>query len=150
MMPTISNPTDNYYRLSENLENHWALTMAGDASGDEVALTRLGSRNWGRLYQFRHSYSSGWGEARSGRPLSPRALELFYRFLVHINFPAGSRPSLFMTNEGTLELCWDDSSGKPIQVEFTPSGAELYWESRMLEHEVSIAGIIDLAKTLNG
>jgi hypothetical protein len=60
---------------------------------EELLLSKLGAKGWGRLHYFHHYYSTGWGDG-SGKPLSPRALETFYRFLESAKFPEGSVPSV--------------------------------------------------------
>ncbi len=98
----------------------------GEADREELVLRKLGPRGWGRLY---HSTaflrSPGWGEGR-GRALSPRAIEAFYSFLDSVQFPAGTQPSIFLTDDGGLELCWEDRNGKSIQAAFLPSHLEVY------------------------
>src|SRR5215208_6699414 len=95
---------------------------------DGVVLYKLGTRGWNRLCQFRDEYTSGWGNG-SGRPLSPRALETFYRFMWVARFPKIKKPSIFFTGHGTLELSWEDESGAAIQTEFTSTGIEYYLAS---------------------
>ena len=99
-----------------------------DSDREELIITHLGATAWGRLHHFRNYYSHGWGEGR-GKPLSPRALEAFYRFVDVARFPVDRRPSLFLTDDGTLELCWEDAGGKSIQIEFMQNGVEYFREA---------------------
>ena len=68
----------------------------------ELLLRKLGPKGWGRVYQFRNYYGPGWGER--GRVLSPRALEAFFRFVEMADFPPATRPSVFLTDRGGIEL----------------------------------------------
>lgn len=97
----------------------------GEVAREELALRKLGARGWGRLYHFKHFYGPGWGEGR-GCPLSPRATEAFYHFLAEVEFPASVTPSIFLTDEGGLELSWEDTNGHSIQVAFLPTGIEIF------------------------
>ena len=68
------------YALVEELREPVSLAVRAatpsEADREEVVLKKLGARGWGRLHHFRFFYGPGWDE-RSGRPLSPRALEGF-------------------------------------------------------------------------
>src|SRR6267143_4885583 len=124
---TIPQPTRTAYRLSDDLVEYGTPNVRtpfpDEAEREEIVLAKLGNRGWGRLHHFRHYYSAGWGD-RCGKPLSPRALETFYRFLEQAQFPSNCTPSLFLTDNGTLELCWEDNFGKSVHFEFTPNGIE--------------------------
>ena len=114
---------------------------------EELLLSKLGAKDWRRLHHFRHYYSTGWGDG-SGRPLSPRALETLYRFLESATFPQGAKPSLFLTDAGCIELCWEDSSGKAVQVEFRSAEIEFYLEKQDLEGSVPGSEAKELARRL--
>lgn len=103
-----------------------------DWAREELLLNKLGPRGWGRIHHFRNYYLSGWGGG-SGQMLSPKALGAFFQFLESMNFPSGSQPSVFLTDRGGIELAWEDSSGKAVQVEFTRDGAEYFQEATGLE-----------------
>ncbi|CAN5427382.1 hypothetical protein BH20VER3_BH20VER3_03140 [soil metagenome] len=100
-----------------------------------------------RLHHFRHYYSAGWGDG-SGKPLSPRALEAFYRFMESAKFPGNAKPSLFLTDEGGIELCWEDAAGKAVQVEFKSTGIEFYVEANRIEDSVPNSEAKELAARL--
>ena len=122
----------------------------GENDLDELLVSKLGVRGWGRLHYFRSLYSEPWGEERKGKPLSPRAVEAFFRFLELIEFSTqGKAPSLFLTDEGHLELCWEDSQGGAIQIEFGPRDSEIYLESAGLEETMSNERIPEIARRLN-
>ena len=152
MTSTLPQPKGNAYRLSDDLlENGGApnvrTPLPDEAEREELILAKLGTRGWGRLHHFRHYYSAGWGE-RGGKPLSPRALETFFRFLERAQFASSTTPSLFLTDSGTLELCWEDAFGKSVQVEFTSTGIEFYLESKKIEAVATAAQAADIATQL--
>ncbi|MGB8341598.1 MAG: hypothetical protein WCE51_08410 [Chthoniobacterales bacterium] len=131
MITALPQPRDSFYRLSDNLRDEAVLlgvrpAASSEGERDELLLTKLGPKGWGRLHHFRHYYSAGWGDG-SGKPLSPRALESFYRFLESAALPQTA--SLFLTDEGWIELCWEDPAGKAIQVEFRSNEIEYYVEA---------------------
>jgi hypothetical protein len=95
---------------------------------EDLLIRKLGARGWGRVHHFRNYYTAGWGE-QSGKPLSPRALSAFFQFLEAVNFPASTVPSVFLTDCGGIELCWEDENGKSVHVEFTHAGAEFFREA---------------------
>ncbi|MEZ5305071.1 MAG: hypothetical protein R3F11_31175 [Verrucomicrobiales bacterium] len=99
----------------------------GQAAQEQLVLSKLGVNGWGRWQYFRLCFSDGWGEAHQ-RPLSPKSQEMFIEALKHLQIPAGVRPSLFLTDEGFLEIAWKDSEGKATQIEFGPHEFEVYSE----------------------
>jgi hypothetical protein len=118
-----------------------------DDPRDSVMIKKLGSHSWDRLSTFRYDYFAGWGEG-SGKPLSPRAVEALYRFVETATFSRANKPSLFLTNEGTLELCWEDQAGRAIDTEFTPAGVRYTVDARGLQGFASFAEINDIATQL--
>ena len=149
-LPRQSRPSA--YQLSNDLRGE-AIPAAfhtaepSEAAREEMVLKKLGLKCWGRLHHFRHYYAQGWGEG-AGKPLSPRALEAFYRFLKTADFSSGRKPSLFLTDDGNLELCWEDSGGKAVQVEFTPAGAEFFIEAQDREGMLPHSEFDELARLL--
>lgn len=131
MITALPQPRDLVYQLSENLRDEAVLlgvrpAAPNEGAREELLLTKLGPKAWGRLHHFRHYYSAGWSDG-AGKPLSPRALEALYRFLESATLPKAA--SVFLTDEGWIELCWDDPSGKAIQVEFRSNEIEYYVEA---------------------
>ena len=51
------------------------------------------------------------------------------RVLTFTGQTAPTRPSVFLTDEGGLELAWEDAMGSPVQVDFNPRGFEFYREA---------------------
>ena len=140
------------YQLTNDLRGEaipaaFRTAAPSEAEREEMVLKKLGLKCWGRLHHFRNYYSQGWGEG-VGKPLSPRALEAFYRFLKAAKFSTGRRPSLFLTDNGNLELCWEDDRGKAVQVEFTPAGVEFFIETENREGVLPHSGLIELARLL--
>ena len=152
MTITLPQPNQFVYRLSDNLRDETPVLAVrtpapSEGEREELLLSKLGPKGWGRLHHFRHYYSAGWGDG-SGKPLSPRSLETFYRFLESITFPANTTASLFLTDEGFIELCWEDRLSKAVQVEFRPSEIEFYVEANQLEDSVPTTEATQLAKRL--
>jgi hypothetical protein len=153
-MTTLSPPTTPLaYTLAEGLRKPSAAsTILGGAdeewSREELLLRKLGPKGWGRVHQFRNYYESGWGE--KGRVLSPRALDAFFRFLEDASFPADrSCPSVFLTDSGGIELCWENRDGKSIQVEFTGTAAEFYKAATDEEGAVAFDCLAQLSRRLS-
>lgn len=124
-----------------------AEAIADESGREDLVLRKLGPRAWRRLYQFRHLYEAGWGGG-TGRMLSPRALEVLYRFIEQPAFAPLLEPSLFLTDEGHLELCWDDKTRGAVQIEFTPAGAEYYFERTAEEGFILTAEVAELVRRL--
>lgn len=152
MTTILPQPRQFVYQLSDNLRDEspaFGVRLVAPSEGEreELLLAKLGAKGWGRLHHFRNYYSAGWGEG-TGKPLSPRALETFYRFLESATFPAGSTPSVFLTDEGCIEVCWEDLKRKAVQVEFRPTEIEFYVEAQQLEDSVPASEAKELARRL--
>ena len=68
---------------------------------------------------------------------------MFLRFLKDVTFPEGIRPSIFLTKNGHIELCWEDSEGDAIQFEFGPKESEVYIESKDIEETIDNTKLAD-------
>jgi hypothetical protein len=152
MTTVLPQPRQFVYQLSDNLREETPglgirAAVPTEGEREELLLSKLGAKGWGRLHHFRDYYSAGWGEG-SGKPLSPRALETFYRFLESARFPEGSVPSVFLTDDGCIEVCWEDSVGKAVQLEFRPAEIEFYIEAQQLENSVPASEAKELARRL--
>ena len=104
----------------------------GESAMDDLLVRKLGNRGWGRFHYFKNWYSSPWGEANN-KPMSPKATMALQRFLEVADFPEGVVPSLFITQEGFLELAWEDADGSKFQLEFGSQETEVYLEAKDLE-----------------
>lgn len=152
MTTTFSQPRHSVYQLSDNLRDEAVLlglraATPSEGEREELLLSKLGPKGWGRLHHFRHYYSAGWGDG-SGSPLSPRALETFYNFLESANFSLETKPSLFLTEAGSIELCWEDECSNAVQIEFKSTGIEFYVEAQEIEESVPNSDARDLARRL--
>ena len=131
----------DFYRLSDDLADATrsrALTWSepGEADRDELLLSKLGVRGWGRLHHFRLLYQGGWGEGK-GRPVSPRTVSALVKFLERFTWPEGVTPSLFLTDRGGIEVAWEEQGGFPVQLEFHRDGIEIYREAEGAEAELA-------------
>jgi hypothetical protein len=75
---------------------------------------------------------------------------MFCRFLEFTVFIGGTKPSVFLTDDGCIELCWEDASGKGVQLEFRPTEIEFYIESQNSEGTVPHSAVTELARRLAG
>ena len=135
--------------LRESLQASTVRLGAPDGwAREELLLRKLGPKGWGRVYQFQQYYTSGWG--RDGKVLSPRALDAFFRFVEETNFPSDkASPSVFLTDSGGIELCWEDCNGKALQVEFTAAGVEFYKAATEEEGFVTFEDLPELSRRLS-
>lgn len=152
MTTHVTTPPSASYSLTEDLQEPVRSASVchpapGEVEFEDLLLQKLGARGWGRVHHFRNYYGPGWG-ANIGKPLSPRAVEAFRRFLQVAAFPPGAQPSVFLTDRGGLELCWEDANQKSVQVEFTSQGIEFYCEAADEEDLVGFDCIPGLARRL--
>jgi hypothetical protein len=123
-------------------------TAPDERAREELLLGKLGPRGWGRVHHFRNYYTPGWGD-HAGQVLSPRALSAFFHFVDAFSFPSGVIPSVFLTDPGGIELCWEDENRKSVQVEFTRTGAEYYREATGEEGVFAHGALKDLLLRLS-
>jgi len=130
MIACLPPPPSSAYRLVEDLKESMTISSVHRVAMDNLAeeqalLDKLGARGWGRIHHFRNHYNQPWGE-RQGAPVSPRAVDALTRFVAGASFPVGIVPSVFLTDQGGLELCWEDAQGSARQIEFKPDGIEFF------------------------
>lgn len=131
MTTMLLSPPSSSYDLVEALREPGAIASVRRSPPDEWAteellLRKLGAKGWVRVHHFRNYYQAGWGEGQAS-PLSPRALEAFLRFLSEFEFPKDrSKPSVFLTDQGGIELAWEDAAGAAVQVAFGREEAEFF------------------------
>lgn len=152
MTTLVAMPPNSTYCLTEDLQEPVQSESVrhpapGEVEFEDLLLQKLGARGWGRIHHFRSYYGPGWG-AKMGKPLSPRAVEAFRRFLQEVAFPLGKQPSVFLTDRGGLELCWEDANQKSVQMEFLSQGIEFYREATDEEGFFGFDRIPSLAQRL--
>lgn len=152
MIAYLPPPPPSAYRLTEELREPMALASIhriamDDLSVEQSLLTKLGARGWGRIHHFRNHYNQPWGERR-GEPMSPLALDGLTRFVTAATFPAGSQPSVFLTDQGSLELCWEDAQGAACQAEFKATGIEYFVAATGEEATVGLDRMADVVNKL--
>ncbi|HEX9785864.1 MAG TPA: hypothetical protein VGA56_24440 [Opitutaceae bacterium] len=152
MIAYLPPPSASAYSLIEELREPMGLpgihrVAMDDLEIEQALLAKLGARGWGRIHHFRNHYNQPWGERR-GEPLSPRALDLLARFVTAATFPTGSQPSVFLTDHGTLELCWEDATGAARQVEFKADGIDYFIEATGEEASVGSDRLGDIVGKL--
>lgn len=54
---------------------------------------------------------------------------MFFEALNLLRIPEGVRASVFLTDEGHMELAWKDAEGRAAQIEFGPREFEVYNEA---------------------
>ena len=96
---------------------------------DELLVAKLGTAGRDRYCLFRDTFSAGWGEHGRGCELKPASAASFIRFLTAMPPPQYRPPTLFLTDDGHLELIWRDVAGYSVQIEFADSMVEFYLES---------------------
>jgi hypothetical protein len=114
-----------------------------DLAVEQSLFAKLGARGWGRIHHFRNHYNQPWGE-RQAAPVSPRALDSLARFVAASTFPNGKIPSVFLTDSGGLELCWEDAAGGARQIEFKSDGLEYYIGVTDEEGSLALHGLPEL------
>ncbi len=145
-------PPPSSYRMVEELREPMATASVQRVSVDdlpveEALLSKLGARGWGRVHHFRNLYNRPWGE-KGNAPVSPRAFEALSLFITAATFPEKKLPSVFLTDNGGLELVWEDAAGKSRQVEFKSDGIEYYLAATEEEGSCDLDGLPDLVRKL--
>jgi hypothetical protein len=108
------------------------IAAPGDIEREALIARKLGVHGWGRWQYFRQCFSSEWGD-KGQLPLSPRSQEAMLSALEVLEFPPGSKPSLFLTDNGYFELAWNDPEGRAVQMEFGPNEFEVFVEATGVE-----------------
>lgn len=152
MITCLPPPPAASYRLVDDLREPMGLPgvhriATDDLEVEQALLAKLGARGWGRIHHFRNHYHQPWGE-HGAAPISPRALSTLGRYILSAAFPEGRVPSVFLTDSGSLELCWEDAAGDAVQVEFKPDAIEYYIAARNEEGTVRPDDVAWLAQKL--
>lgn len=109
---------------------------------------KLGDSAWQRFHDFSR-WPDGWA-GESSQSIAWGTYRNFERFLAatHFGFHA-IPPSLFLTDDGHLELSWDAPDGSTISATIHPTGVDYFVESRGEEGSVPADGIEVLARQLS-
>jgi hypothetical protein len=110
-----------------------------------IGLTVLGHKGMQRLYSFAAEYQDGWGDG-SGKALNPEAYKALFIFMRYAPINVSSRPSIFMSEDGGLELAWDDANNNDVRVEFGPSRVAYWFSGTGNEGSVEISETQTLAE----
>ena len=145
-------PSASSYRLVDELREPMGISSVHRIAMDDLAveqslLAKLGARGWGRIHHFRNHYNQPWGEQQAA-PVSPRALDNLTRFVAAATFPPGKLPSVFLTDAGGLELCWEEAGGAARQIEFKPDGLDYYIAATAEEGSMGLEGLPELISKL--
>ena len=140
------------YKFEESIQavqkpGAWPAVLS--AEEEELLIQKLGARGWVRLLQFSRFYGPGWGEGQN-KQLSPKGQAAFLLFLRQVTFRHDADPSVFLTDEGELELAWEDASGHPVQLVFGRSGIAVFIEGTGRDEQVPHTSIAALAKEFSG
>lgn len=103
-----------------------------DSANEELIARKLGVNGFKRWQYFRQHFSGRWGDEGQS-PVSPRSQESLLKALSALDFPASSKPSLFLTDDGFFELVWRDRQGRSVQIEFGSSEFEIFVEGAGIE-----------------
>jgi hypothetical protein len=120
----------------------WSTTLSADEQ--DLLIKKLGDRGWGRMLLFSKYYTPDWGEGN--RQVSPRAQATMMRFLEHVTFRKGADPSVFLSNDGELQVAWSDTSGKAVQLLFGPNSIEVLHEAQLREESLPLSAYDKLAQ----
>lgn len=113
-----------------------------------LVYAKLGDVAWQRFHDFSR-WPDGWAGDRS-QSIAWGTYHNFERFLDAARFiTSQTPPSLFLTDEGHLELSWNARDRSTISVTITPAGADYFMESQGKEGTVQSDGIQALAEQLN-
>jgi len=112
------------YSLWTPVVNERAIAATEPAILTAHVASIIGPNGVARIREF-WNYPSGWDAGR-GSPLSPISVSLLEDFAaIYSEFQR--TPSVFLTREGYLVLAWEDLKDARIEVEFAPSGVEVYF-----------------------
>ena len=67
----------------------------------------IGENGVSRYYEFREKYHDGWDHGR-GKKLSTHSTAMLIYFVSNLKNIDISAPSIFLTYNGNLQLCWED------------------------------------------
>lgn len=85
----------------------------------------LGSNSYERFKRFLE-YSDGWGGG-FGKKLSTQSVAALQNFLSD-GQSLCAEPSIFLRQDGNLQLAWEDAEGNAVELDFLPSGITFFHE----------------------
>lgn len=85
----------------------------------------LGSNSYERFKRFLE-YSDGWGGGL-GKKVSTQSVAALQNFLSD-GQTLWAEPSIFLKQDGNLQLAWEDADGNVIELDFLPSGITFFHE----------------------
>ena len=109
------------------------------------AIDVIGESGLQRFESFKQ-YTEGWDDGH-GSPLSYRSTAVMEYFL-HKFSNFYTKPSLFLTRNGNLQLDWEDKHGQMIEVEFFPDKIEFYIEASDDEGQITLQDVNKLISML--
>jgi len=96
----------------------------------------IGENGVDRYYEFREKYHDGWDNGR-GKKLSTHSTAMLIYFVSNLKNITISTPSIFLTHNGNLQLCWEDGRKGEIEIEFFHDRFEYYIEANSEEDVIS-------------
>jgi len=110
-----------------------------------IVYAKLGDAAWQRFNDFSR-WPDGWAGPHS-HAVAWGTYQNLGKFLSAARFVTGRPPpSLFVTDDGMLELSWEARDGSTINVTLTPEGADFFIEARGEEAHVQSEGLGELAE----
>lgn len=110
-----------------------------------LVYAKLGDAAWQRFYDFSR-WPDGWAGPQS-RAVAWGTYQNLGTFLSAAHFATSQPPpSLFVTDDGMLELSWEARNGSAINVTLTPEGARYFIEAEGAEAHVPSEGLAQLAE----
>jgi hypothetical protein len=111
----------------------------------ELIPSKLGDAAWQRFYDFSW-WPDGWAGPQS-RAVAWGTYQNLATFLSAVRFVTSQPPaSLFVTDDGLLELSWEAGDGSAINVTLTPDGASYFIEAKREEAHVPSESLAQLAE----
>lgn len=150
MSTTLQYPAERVYKLDKPLEetrtyDSWSTLLSAD--DQDIILQKLGPRGYGRMLAFTQFYTTGWGEGN--KQVSPRGLSAFLRFLKQVTFRKGADPSVFLSDDGELQVAWNDESGQAVQLLFGPKTIDVFHEAKRRDDSVALNEYGNLAQAFS-
>ncbi len=113
-----------------------------------LVYAKLGDAAWQRFYDFSR-WEDGWAGPHS-HAVAWGTYQNLGKFLSAARFVTSRpQPSLFVTDDGMLELSWEARDGSAINVTLTPEGASYFIEAKGEESQVPPEGLAQLAERCN-